>query len=195
LLSRYGLEANPHSTRIFCAWGRVEAEAGNLVKSRKLFEEAVKREPSNPLIWRSYESCESKYGESSRAEIVFQRSIEAALISDNRVMLGEPQSGDFASTGLWTTEQDLKVSIEKRKKRTLREGDEATARGQRTLSERPVRVIPNQQQGGWETSEWTDQDEEDDEFKDEDEDEAEEFSVDLIDFRAPRTRLDLGLTD
>ncbi|KAJ8902031.1 hypothetical protein NDN08_004232 [Rhodosorus marinus] len=186
---RYGLEANPHSTRIFCAWGRVEAEAGSMLKSRKLFEEAVQREPSNPLIWRSYEACESKYGETSRAEIIFQRSIEAALISDNRVMLGEPQSGDFASTGLWTTEQDLRVSIEKRKKRTLRNRDEATSREQRILSEKPVRAIPIQRQSQGETSE----DEDVDEYKDEDE--AEEFSVDLIDFRAPQTRLDLGLID
>lgn len=81
--------------------------------SRTLFEKAIRLEPSNALIWRAYEAMESTYGSVLKAEIVLKRALQAAKMNDRRFVVSEPQAGDFAPTGTWITEDDLRMDAEK----------------------------------------------------------------------------------
>lgn len=171
---------------MLCAWARLEGEDGDIARARELMEQAVKKEPSNAVVWRVYETIETNYGDRIRADTVFRRSLQAAKMSDRRLVLSEPQPGDFAPTGSWIDEEDLRVDIEKQERRMRRtddssgltRGDDAGSAGLRNKPQRSqssVRaaqarsnILPNM----------------DDTEYDEDT---------IVDFRAPRARLNLDL--
>ncbi len=55
-----------------------------------------------------YEQMEKDAGHPDRAAIIFERSIVAAQLVDERLTVSPPLPGDFASAGMWIGADDLR---------------------------------------------------------------------------------------
>jgi len=109
------LDADQRNVAAVTAWALMEADLGNFVDARSIFERTLKyfssQSDDKTAVWRAYEIMEERAGNYRRAQQVFQRSMREDMTSKDEEIVPERTSDvDMVDSSFKEKSKEVEVS-------------------------------------------------------------------------------------